>query len=141
MKQRNLFVLVGAFLLVHSSCIKTDTSPTSGNSLPDPNGTWLITIPQGDHCLAPASTKLITVSGDQFDAILSSFTRNGCTETISIKGSITKGNLNFVVNGNETIAGGCCNGTNGFFKYIDPSKTPIKGDVQSNWGILTFEKK
>ena len=141
MKQTFLFILVTTFLLVQTSCIKTDTSSAAGSSLPDPNGPWLITIPQGDHCFAPASTKLITVSGDQFDAILSSYTRNGCTETISIKGSITKGNLNFVVTGNETISGGCCNGINGFFKYIDPSKTLIKGDVQSNWGILTFEKK
>ena len=58
MKQTFLFILVTTFLLVQTSCIKTDTSSAAGSSLPDPNGPWLITIPQGDHCFAPASTNM-----------------------------------------------------------------------------------
>ena len=123
--------------LFAGSCKKN--SATSGTT--DPNGNWLVTIPQNVHCFAPGTSKVITVSGGQFSSTIVSFTRNGCTESLSIQGTLTMGNINFVLSGNETMSGSCCNGVNGFFSYIDPTKTPINVTVSSNWGPLTFEKQ
>ena len=117
------------------SCKKD--SGSGGNSMPDPNGTWEVKLVNGGHCLAPAASKLITVSGDQFNATIVTFG----THPLSIQGTITKGNINYVVSGNETISGSGCVGTNGFFSYIEPFQTPIVGTASSNWGTLRFEKK
>lgn len=120
-----------------TGCKKGD----SEKKMPDPDGNWQVTVVASGHCLAPAGSKIIQVSGGNFDATIMTFTKSGCTQTLSVKGTITKGNINYVVSGNEFLAGNCCNGGNGFFAYIDPFASPVKGTVASSWGNLVFEKK
>ena len=136
--KKNIFSLL-MFACLLSACKKTDSS-SSSSSAPDPNGTWKVTLASG-HCLSPAASKLITVAGGQFSATILNFTQSGCTESLSVQGTLTMGNINFVVSGNETMSGSCCNGVNGFFSYIDPTKKPISGTFSSNWGTMTFEKQ
>lgn len=134
-----LFCILAQILF--TGCKKIEAITTTTTTAPDPNGNWLVTVVSPAHCSSPLVSKLITVSGGNFNAVLQTYTNNGCTETMSIYGTLTMGNINFVVSGNETLAGTCCNGTNGFFSYIDPTKTPISGNVQSNWGSLKFTKQ
>ncbi|MEO7922669.1 MAG: hypothetical protein ABIR30_03265 [Chitinophagaceae bacterium] len=133
---RKHFVIFIVLLILLNSCTKNGSS---GDGIPDPNGTWEVAVIPSGHCQAPAGSKLITVSGGNFSATIMTFTGGGCTRTLSVNGSITKGSLNYIVSGNETISSSCCSGTNGFFAYIDPSTG--SGTVASNWGDLRFEKK
>ena len=125
------------FLLAVGGCKKGSDK----DEMPDPNGSWQVTVVASGHCGAPAGSKIIQVSNGNFDAVITTFTKSGCTQTLSVKGTITKGNLNYIVSGNEFLTGNCCNGGNGFFAYIDPNASPIKGTVGSSWGSLVFEKK
>ncbi len=124
-------------LLFSGICIFPGCSKSGSDSKPDPNGNWKVTVITGGHCLAPASSKIIAVTNGQFSDVIATYSGH----TLSIAGTITMGNIKFAVSGNETIAGSGCNGTNGFFDYIDPSTSPIAGNVTSNWGSLRFEKQ
>jgi hypothetical protein len=112
-------------------CSKSDSTKNH-----DPNGSWKVTIVAGGHCLAPATSKIITVSNNQFSSTIVTWG----SQTLSVAGTITMGNIKFIVSGNETISGSGCNGTNGFYNYIDPDTNPVSGTVASNWGDLIFEK-
>ena len=125
-----LFVLLSVLTI---NCKKNGTDA----SKKDPNGNWKVSHGGGSHCLAPTFSTIITVSGNQFSATLVTWGSN----RLSIAGTITMGNINFIVSGNETISGSGCNGTNGFFAYIDPNGSPVSGSVSSNWGSLLFEKQ
>lgn len=123
------------------SCNKNDDSPTS-NTNNDPNGQWTVTL-SGGHCTIAKRIQTFTVTGGNFDFTMTyteTSTTPQWTSTTRFVGTITKGNVKFVVDGNESITGGCANGTNGFFGYIDPSISPIEGDVSSNFGTIHWKK-
>lgn len=120
-----------------NSCTKKSSG--SGNNIPSPDGSWKVTVITSGHCGAPAASKLITVTGGNFNSSIATFTASGCTETISITGTITIGNTKYIASGNEFLSGNCCNGGNGFYNFIDTS--PASGTVTSNWGSMKFEKQ
>ena len=141
MKRFSTRLHLAVFIMLSISFLLGCKKGGGDEEMPDPDGNWQVTVVPSGHCLAPAGSKIIQVSGGNFDAVIMTFTKSGCTQTISVKGTITKGNINYVVSGNEFLAGNCCNGGNGFFAYINPFATTVKGTVASNWGSLEFEKK
>jgi hypothetical protein len=128
-------------MLVMGSIFFAGCSKSGSDNKPDPNGNWKVTVVTGGHCLAPAASKIITVTGGQFSSTIVTYSNSAGTHTLSIQGTLTMGNIKFIVSGNETISGSGCNGTNGFYDYIDPSSNPVSGTVASNWGNLIFEKQ
>jgi len=129
----SIALIAACGFLSSALCSKSDST-----NKPDPNGNWKVTLVTPGHCSAPASaSKIISVTNNQFSATIVSWG----SQTLSISGTITMGNIKFIVSGNETISGSGCNGTNGFYDYIDPNTNPVSGTVASNWGSMIFEKQ
>ena len=134
-------------MISFQACKKSDSStpaPTmTTQSLPNPDGSWTVTVIDSFQCSCPINShKTIIVSGGNFSDTLTKYNSSGCSEYILINGTITKGNVHLVVNCNEGIFGSCCNGWNSCdVGYIDPTITPLKCIVQSYWGQLSFQKQ
>jgi hypothetical protein len=80
------------------------------------------------------------VSGGKFPTTrIFSYTKSGSTQTVTITGTISKGNTMMIVDGTQYLTGSACNGGNSFYGYLYTSKT--SGTVSSAWGELTFVKK
>jgi|GEM_PF-5004582 hypothetical protein len=112
------------------------------NPSPDPDGNWLVTCTI-EYCDSATVSKVLTVSGGNFNATIGTYTVPGCTETISIQGSITytTGDVDFVASGNEFLTGSCCNGGNGFQGFINIWQNPqFEGDSPSYWGNIHWKK-
>lgn len=132
----------------------TTTTPTTPPVTPPPaapsyDGIWNVTV-LIDGCYRITHTVSMQVVGGAFSSSLFTYcanARNGATrvdtgggcgsdgsERVSITGTMSNGR----VNGNQTLTGSFCNGTNGFTGFMNST---MSGDAASGWGQLTFRKR
>ena len=131
--------VIGAMLVIAACAGSTDPNGTSDSSLPNPDGKWLVTADVGS-CGSAKGSDTVIVSGGRFtNAKIFSYPVSGGTETVTITGTIAKGNLYLIVEGNEFLSGTSCNGGNGFYGFLQTSQT--SGTVASAWGTLKFVKQ
>ncbi len=110
-----------------------------GGSLPDPDGNWQVTA-HVTSCMDATGTATVQVTGGSYNAQIFSYNLQGCSQAVSIQGTLTKGNSHLVVEGNEFLTGGCCNGGNGYFGYLELNGSSVGGMVSSAWGSLDWKK-
>jgi hypothetical protein len=113
------------------------------------DGSWLVTVTVAT-CYDITASGTVTVSGGAFAGTLFTYCANpqsgdtyiptsGCgtdiTQTVSIEDGAFDGS---VVDGNLYLAGGACNGGNGFY---GTTSSATAGTASSYWGTLTFSKQ
>ena len=139
-RRRALLLLLLGVAAASAGCqaLSTSVGGSSTSSLPEPDGVWLVTA-HVTTCYDATGADTVRVSGGRFtNAKIFSYSRSGNSETVTITGTITKGNIYLIVQGNEFLTGTACNGGNGFYGFLET--TPTSGTVASAWGSLTFVK-
>ncbi len=148
MSMRMLFV--AAILL--ASCGGSVTGGPGGSSdggggSVSYDGNWSVMV-QIDSCYSFSNTATVTVSGGAFSGTLFTYCTNaqsgatrlsttGCGSDISETVSIQQGTMSgSSVAGNLFLAGGACNGGNGFSGGLSATS----GQAGSFWGTLAFTK-
>ena len=124
-------------------------TPDGNGSPASYDGTWLVTVSIGS-CYEFTGSASVTVTDGTFEGTLFTYCANaqsgdtylptsGCgadiTQTVSIQGGAFDGS---VVDGNVYLAGGACNGGNGFYGTMSSTTA---GTASSYWGTLTFAKQ
>jgi hypothetical protein len=139
-------LMLGGLLM---ACGGGGSDSTGGGTPPSHDGTWLVTVAV-DSCYTVTGSGTVTVTGGTFAGTLFTYCANaqsgdthltttGCgsdiTQTVSLADGAFTGN---VVDGNLFLAGGACNGGNGFYGTMSSSTA---GTASSYWGTVTFTKQ
>lgn len=151
MKNRIAWGTVAALALAGlvAGCGGDSSTGGGGGGAVNHDGNWTVTV-SITSCYSFTSSGTVTVSGGSFSGTLFTYCANpqsgstylptsGCGTDITQTVSVGQGSMGTnTVEGNLYLAGGACNGGNGFYGTLSSATT---GSASSYWGTLTFTKQ